>query len=81
MSHAPSTATLCSPTKLPLHLPNEVLQRIAQLTSDEDLPALRATPRVFRDETEDQFAHAFFTNVYYPATFEGLERLTKIAQH
>ncbi|KAG9676583.1 hypothetical protein KCU95_g17903, partial [Aureobasidium melanogenum] len=81
MSHALSTANLSSPTKSPLHLPNEILQRIAQLTDDEDLPALRATSRVFRDETEDQFAHAFFTNVYYPATYEGLERLTKIAQH
>ncbi|KAG9562818.1 hypothetical protein KCU77_g6056, partial [Aureobasidium melanogenum] len=81
MSHAPSTANPSALAKLPLHLPNEILQRIAQLADDEDLPALRATSRVFRDETEIQFADAFFTNVYYPATPEGLERLTKIAEH
>ncbi|KAG9674060.1 hypothetical protein KCU99_g3770, partial [Aureobasidium melanogenum] len=81
MSHVQSAANPSAPTKPPLHLPNEILQRIAQLTDDEDLPALRATSRVFRDETETRFADAFFTDVYYPATPEGLDRLTKIAEH
>ncbi|KAG9649152.1 hypothetical protein KCU64_g9548, partial [Aureobasidium melanogenum] len=81
MSHAPSTVNPSSQTRPPLHLPNGILQRIAQLADDEDFPALRSTSRIFRDETEIQFADAFFTNVYYPATPEGLERLTKIAEH
>ncbi|CAD0096447.1 unnamed protein product [Aureobasidium mustum] len=58
-----------------------ILQRIAQLANDETLPALRATSRVLRDEVEVRFADAYFTNFYYPITPEGLERLTKIAEH
>ncbi|KAH0161351.1 hypothetical protein KCU67_g6373, partial [Aureobasidium melanogenum] len=81
ISPVQSAANPSAPIKPPLNLPNEILQRIAQLTDDEDLPALRATSRVFRDETETRFADAFFTDVYYPATPEGLERLTKIAEH
>ncbi|KAH0020346.1 hypothetical protein KCU78_g6491, partial [Aureobasidium melanogenum] len=81
MSHFPSTTNPFAPNKPPPHLPNEILQRIAQLADDEDLPALRATSRVFRDEIETRFADAYFTNVYYPATPEDLERLTKIAEH
>ncbi|KAG9961486.1 hypothetical protein KCU61_g5567, partial [Aureobasidium melanogenum] len=81
MSHAPSTANPSALAKLPLHLPNEILQRIAQFADDEDLPALRATSKVIYDETRTRFADAFFTNVYYPAAPEGLERLTRIAEH
>lgn len=69
-------------SKPPLQLPNEIFQQcIAQLVDDVNLPALRATSTVFHDEVAVRFADTYFTDVYYPSTPEGLERLNKIAEH
>ncbi|KAK6002695.1 hypothetical protein QM012_001445 [Aureobasidium pullulans] len=49
MPQAPNTTNSSTLTERPVHLPNEILQRLAQLADDEDLLALRATSRVFND--------------------------------
>ncbi|CAD0096446.1 unnamed protein product [Aureobasidium mustum] len=78
MSDPPSTL---QPVNTPVYLPDEILILIARVVDAEDLSTLRAVSKLFHHETETRFADTYFTNVYYPATPQGLARLIGITKH
>lgn len=72
---------ILQPVDTPVYLPDEILILIARVIDAEDLSTLRAVSKLFHRETETRFAGTYFTNIYYPATPQGLARLIDITKH